>query len=79
MASKLSRQSDKYSPLYRPTDAFDLLSMPFIGSVLKWRYGRLVLQIPFLILALALIYDGFTGPQRAPDNLATVIPTLFSV
>jgi polyferredoxin len=42
--------------------------------VLKWRYGRLVLQLPFFIIAALLVYDGFTGPQRAAENLATVVP-----
>jgi ferredoxin len=62
------------SPLYRPKSAFDLLSIPILGKALKSRYGRLLLQIPLTIVALALIYDGFTGPQIAPQNLATVAP-----
>lgn len=53
---------------------FDLLSLPLIGRALKWRYGRLLLQVPFLLVALLLIYDGFTGPDRAAENLATVVP-----
>jgi polyferredoxin len=53
---------------------FDVLRLPLIGRVLRWRYGRLVLQIPFLIVALLLVYDGFTGPQRPAENMATVLP-----
>jgi hypothetical protein len=60
--------------LYRPRGAFDLLQVPLIGRALKHRYGRLLLQLPFLLVALLLIYDGFTGPQRAAENLATVVP-----
>ena len=60
--------------IHRPTGLFDLLHLPLIGRLLKWRYGRLLLQIPYLLLALLLIYDGFTGPQRAAQNLATVVP-----
>jgi polyferredoxin len=60
--------------LYRPRGAFDLLRLPVIGRVLKHRYGRLVLQLPFLLIAALLIYDGFTGPQRPAENLATVVP-----
>lgn len=60
--------------LYRPRGLFDILKLPVVGRVLRWRYGRLVLQVPFLLIALLLIYDGLTGPQRAAENLATVIP-----
>jgi ferredoxin len=62
------------SALYRPKTAFDLLSVPLLGKALKSRYGRLLLQIPLTLIAFALIYDGFTGPQIAPQNLATVAP-----
>ncbi len=51
----------------------DLLRAPFIGRVLHWRWGRLLFQIPLLILALLIIYDGLTGPQLAAENLATVM------
>lgn len=65
----------KPSPaLYRPKTALDVLSIPIIGPVLRGRWGRLVLQIPLLVIALLLIYDGFTGPQTASRNLATVAP-----
>jgi ferredoxin len=62
------------SALYRPRSAFDLLSIPILGKALKSRYGRLILQIPLTVIALALICDGFTGPQIAAQNLATVTP-----
>jgi polyferredoxin len=64
----------KASSLFRPKTAFDLLSIPVLGTTLKSRYGRLILQIPFLIIALLVTYDGFTGPQSAARNLATVAP-----
>lgn len=60
--------------LYRPPGLFDVLRLPLIGRLLKMRYGRLLLQLPLLVIALLLIYDGFTGPQRAAENLATVVP-----
>ena len=47
---------------------------PLLGRLLRRRYGRLILQIPLLLVALLLIYDGFTGPQRAAENLATIAP-----
>lgn len=61
-------------PIYSPRGAFDLLRVPLIGGLFKRRYGRLILQIPFLAAALLLIYDGLTGPQNAAQNLATVVP-----
>jgi ferredoxin len=51
----------------------DLLRLPGLGTALRWRWGRLVLQIPLLLLALLVVYDGLTGPQLAPMNLATVL------
>ncbi|MBC8099882.1 MAG: 4Fe-4S binding protein, partial [Armatimonadetes bacterium] len=60
--------------LYRPPNAPDVLRLPLIGRVLRGRYGRLLLQAPFTLIALLLIYDGFTGSQRAAENLATVVP-----
>ncbi|NDJ59869.1 MAG: FesM [Chloroflexi bacterium] len=59
---------------YRPPAAPDVLRLPLIGRLLKARRGRLILQIPFLIAALLLVYDGFTGPALASQNLATVAP-----
>ena len=59
-------------PLHRPTTALDLLRIPVLERLLKWRHGRLLLQVPLAVLAALLIIDGFVGPQRAPDNLATV-------
>ncbi len=60
--------------LYRPPVLFDVLRIPLLGRVLKWRYGRLVFQLPLLAIALLLSYDGFTGAQLASQNLATVGP-----
>ncbi|PJF28258.1 MAG: FesM [Phototrophicales bacterium] len=51
----------------------DVLRLPLIGRILKRRRGRLVLQIPFLLIALLLIYDGFTGTPLAAQNLATIV------
>jgi polyferredoxin len=64
----------KETPMFRPKTAFDLLTIPLLGSALKSRYGRLILQIPFLMAAIFIVYDGFTGPNSAARNLATVAP-----
>lgn len=61
-------------PLYRPPRAVDVLRLPVIGRLLRWRWGRLVLQIPLFIVAALLIYDGFTGVDSAARNMATVAP-----
>ena len=61
------------------TAAFDLLRVPLLGRFLRWRHARLSLQVPLLLLAGLIVYDGFRGPQsrrhepgrRAPlDSLA---------
>jgi len=57
--------------LYRPP-RHDLLRLPLLGRLLRARNGRLLLQLPLLLAALLLIYDGLTGPPLAPQNLATV-------
>jgi len=56
------------------SSAFDLLQLPILGRFMKWRYARLCMQLPLLLMAAALIYDGFTGPEAAPMNLAGVLP-----
>jgi ferredoxin len=60
------------STLYRPSARYDILRWPVVGRLLMWRWGRLLFQIPLLLVALLLIYDGLTGPRLASQNLATV-------
>lgn len=50
----------------------DLLRWPLIGHFLRWRHARTVMQIPLLVAAGLMIFDGLVGPQLAPKNLATV-------
>jgi hypothetical protein len=52
---------------------FDLLRMPGIGTFLRWRHSRTILQIPLLLLSIVMILHGFLGPTLAPKNLATVL------
>ncbi len=49
----------------------DVLTWPIVGRFLKWRHARLAMQIPLLLLAGWMIFDGLAGPQLAPKNLAT--------
>ncbi len=60
--------------LQRPDTIIDVLQTPFIGKLLRSRRGRLVLQIPLLIIAALVIYDGFTGNPIASKNLAGALP-----
>src|SRR5215470_2257454 len=53
---------------------WDLLRVPLIGRVLRWPHTRHVLQGVLLLLAVAVIADGFFGPQMTPMNLAGVLP-----
>ena len=58
----------------QPALGRDLLSLPLVGPLLRHRQGRLILQALLTLGALALIVDGFIGPQTAARNLATVTP-----
>jgi len=53
---------------------FDLLSVPVIGSFLKARAGRRVLQVALFTAAIAVIVDGILGPQVGSANLSGVLP-----
>lgn len=50
----------------------DALTWPVVGRFLKWRHARLAMQVPLLLIAGLIIFDGLVGPQLAPKNLATV-------
>jgi cytochrome c oxidase assembly factor CtaG/ferredoxin len=53
---------------------FDLLEVPLLSGFLRWRHARVVVQLVFLALAIAIVIDGLRGPQVAPMNLAGVLP-----
>lgn len=50
---------------------FDLLRLPGLRRFFRWRYARLVFQLPLLLLAVFVVIDGLTGEQLAPRNIAT--------
>src|SRR5262249_49011998 len=56
------------------SSSFDLLRVPLLGRFLKWRHARLCLQLPMLLLAGVVIFDGLRGPQVGAMNLAGVLP-----
>ena len=49
----------------------DLLRLLGLRWFFRWKYARLLLQLPLLLLALLVIIDGLTGRQLAPRNVAT--------
>lgn len=55
-----------------PFTVGDILTWPAIGSFLRWRYARPVMQAVLLVISGFIIFDGLLGPQQAPKNLATV-------
>jgi cytochrome c oxidase assembly factor CtaG/polyferredoxin len=62
------------SDLRMATSGFDLLRLPLLGRFLRWRHARLGLQVPLLLLAGLIVYDGFRGPPVGAMNLAGVLP-----
>lgn len=69
----MSMPAKSDAALVTPQPRYDLLQAPLIGRLLRWRWGRLVGQLLLLAVALLAVYDGFTGPQLAPLNLAGVL------
>jgi cytochrome c oxidase assembly factor CtaG len=62
------------APSSPPRPRFDALRLPLLGRFLRWRHARLCLQLPMLLLAGLVIYDGFRGPRVGAMNLAGVLP-----
>ena len=56
-----------------PAPAVDLVRLPLLGRFLRWRGARPALQMPLLLLAIAMVWHGLAGPQLAPKNLATTL------
>ncbi len=52
---------------------FDLLRVPLLGAFLRWRWSRMVLQIPLLLIAVVMVAHAFFGPALAPKNLAALL------
>jgi ferredoxin len=52
---------------------WDLLRLPILGTILRYRHFRRCVQAAMLLLAAAVVIDGFFGPQIAPMNLAGVL------
>jgi cytochrome c oxidase assembly factor CtaG/ferredoxin len=52
----------------------DALRFPFLGRFLRWKHARLAFQVPLMLLAGVVVYDGLRGPQVGAMNLAGVLP-----
>lgn len=50
---------------------FDLFGLLGLRRFFRWKYARLVFQLPLLVLVIIMLIDGFTGRQLAPRNMAT--------
>jgi ferredoxin len=58
-------------PSHQP---FDLFRVPILGPLLSAKAFRRGMQVVMLLLAIAILLDGFLGPQLSPTNLAGVLP-----
>lgn len=57
---------------------FDLLTAPFIGRLLRARYGRVSLQAATLVIATIVIVHGFFGHPMGSMNLAGIVPWTYA-
>ena len=64
-------------PMHRPgrpawprqPRGFNLFKLPGLRHFFRWRYARLVFQLPLLLLAVFAVVDGLTGgPARTPQH-----------
>jgi polyferredoxin len=58
----------------RAAQQFDLLRIPVVGTLLRARYGRQLLQAVSLLVMCIVIAHGFIGHPMAAMNLAGVLP-----
>ncbi|HEY4961004.1 MAG TPA: 4Fe-4S binding protein, partial [Terriglobales bacterium] len=52
------------------------MRVPGLGHLFRWRYARPLLQLPLLVVSVAMILHGLFGPSLAPKNLATTLSWL---
>lgn len=52
----------------------DLFRPRLLNEAASWPHTRTIVQVAMLLLAAAIVLDGFTGPALAPTNLAGVLP-----
>ena len=72
---KPQNEANSWSRSTQPSrPPFDVLRVPIIGSLLRSAYGRRAMQATVLLVAVAVIVDGFVGHRMGPMNLAGVVP-----
>ena len=54
----------------------DVLRVPVVGALLRWRHGRRALQLLLLAVAATVVWHGLFGPQVGPRNLSTVLTSI---
>jgi ferredoxin len=69
----VSERTTNPAPATPDSPPFDLLRVPLLGNLLRWRHARTLLQIPLFIVAALMVLHGLFGPQLAPKNLATTL------
>src|SRR5882762_6944723 len=70
-------QREKRQPIRRGRrqhTSLDLLSVPIVGSILRWPHFRRAAQSLMFLLALVVVVDGLWGPEIGAMNLAGVLP-----
>ena len=60
-------------PAATDSPPFDLLRVPALGRLLRWRHARTLLQVPLFVVGVLMILHGLFGPTLAPKNLATTL------
>lgn len=73
LTNTVQEEFDPEEPDFEEAVPRDLLKLPLVGTFLKWRHSRTVLQIPVLAVSLVMIAQGLFGPSLSPKNLATVL------
>jgi polyferredoxin len=54
----------------------DVLRLPVVGPLLRWRHIRPLLQLVLLATAVLVVLHGLFGPQIGPRNLSTVLTSI---
>jgi ferredoxin len=73
LANPVPPDPDEDSHSLEENPPFDLLKFPVLGRLLLWRHSRTLVQIPLLLVSIAMILHGLLGPTISPKNLATVL------
>ena len=60
-------------PGFAGRSSFDLMRVPVVGTLLRQRHARTLLQLPLLIVGVFMVLHGLFGPTLPPKNLATTL------